>query len=458
MHIENYLDAVCGQIKYKQAHTAIREELAEHIQELAETYLAQGETEETATQKALAQMGDAREIGQKLHQTHKPQTDWFVLGVIALLLSFSVFVLAGHQRYLSYNIAARQGIFAGIGLFIAAIFYFTNYTKLFKYSFLFYGVGVVFNLYGLLFMRSASPWWFSIGGFAIDSGALILFCYLIGLSGLAIHWQTERPSDSWLLIAAMALATGLLLGINFAKAFILAIVCLPLLHYSVSHAAWCTNPKKQLAIFYGILILFFIASILFLMATKPYIAERFTNFLHPEEDPMGGGYVPMQQRIIIKNTSWFQGLPEDIAIYKTETGAHFIVPEAHTDLIFIYVLARFGWGVAAALCLVMAALICKMFLISQKIQDSFGKTLCYGITAFFAAQIICNILMNLTLFPYSSISLPFISYGGSMLLLDMVLMAIFLNVYRRKNLIAPNSQTSAGKRLLPHIDIKVTWK
>lgn len=458
-HIEHYLDTVCRQIKCKTTHNAIREELTEHIEELQEAYIAQGNDEATATERALTQMGDPQEIGRQLHKTHKPQTDWVTLGLLALLLTFGAFVLSGYQTYLPFNIGTRQTFFTAIGLCIAALFYFTDYTKLFKYSLILYGVSVIFNLYMLSTHFNMGGFWLSIGSVAIDSSALILCGYMLSLSGLAIHWQTERPSDSWFLISAMALAVILISLQHLAKAFILIIICLSLLHYSISHAAWCTNPKKQLTILYSILAVLFLASSFLFIASEPYRAARFSAFLHPENDPMGSGYVAMQQRTVMANTPWFQGMPQKDAFFETDYGPRFIVPEAHTDLVFTYIIGRFGWGVAIALCFIMAVLICKMIQLSRKIQDSYGKALCYSITGFFAAQIICNILMNLTLFPYSSISLPFISYGGSMLVLDIVLMAIFLNVYRRKNLVAaPAIQGTIGKKLLPHIDIKVTWK
>ena len=459
-HIEQYLDAVCGEIKYKAAHNAIREELAEHITELQEAYLAQGDDETAATKKALAQMGDAKEVGRQLHKTHKPQTDWLTLGILALLVGFGCFVLAECQVYTAFNVGARQAAFAGIGLVLAAILYFTDYTKLFKYSFLLYGVGVLLNLW-ILFAHSDSigNYWIHIGNFTIDSGALLLCLYALSFAGLAVRWQTERPGDSWFLIGAMALAIVLMGAYHLAKAFVLAIVCLPMLHYSIAHAPWCHQPKKQMTALYGVLaILFLVASFLF-VAIEPYRMARLTTFLDPASDPKGSGYVAMQQRTVMANTSWFQGMSEEDAFFETDYGTRFIVPEAHTDLIFTYIIARFGWGVAAALCFVMAALICKMIQLSRKVQDGYGKVICYGVTAFFAAQIICNILMNLTLFPYVGLSLPFISYGGTMLVLDMAMMAIFLNVYRRKNLVTtPSLQQATEKRLLPRIDIKVTWK
>lgn len=459
-HIEHYLDTVCGQIKCKQVHNAVREELAEHIQELQETYLAQGDDETAAAEKALAQMGDPREVGKQLHKTHKPQTDWLTLSLIALLLTFGTFVLSGYQTNFSFNIGTRQAFFTAIGLCIAAIFYFADYTKLYKYSFLLYGVSVIFNIWILLTnSNGANSYWISFGGFSMDGGALVLCGYLLSLAGLAIRWQTERPSDSWFLIAGMLLSIVLLGAHQLAKAFVLSIVCLPLLHYSIFHAPWCHQPKKQLTALYSLLAVLFLAGSFLFIAIEPYRADRLSAFLHPASDPKGDGYVAMQQRTVMANTSWFQGMPEEDAFFKMDDGLRFIVPEAHTDLVFTYIIGRFGWGVAVALCFVMAALICKMFSLSRKIQDGYGKAICYSITAFFAAQIICNILMNLTLFPYTSMSLPFISYGGSMLVLDMVMMAIFLNVYRRKNLITtPAVPETTAKRLLPRIDIKISWK
>lgn len=454
MHIEQYLNAVCQQIKYKPIHSSVREELETHITELQETYLSQGDTEEIATKKALEQMGNPQEIGKKLHQAHKPQVDWTILSLVGALVCFSIFVLSKYQTYLpNYNITERQSVFLLLALAIASIFYFTNYQKIYQYSFCLYGAATLLVI--LSFAKSVNAHrWLSLGAFSIDATTILLFLYILSISGLTIFWQTSHWQDSIKLLACTFLAIILVATISIAKAIILSFVSLGLLHYYILHAPWCKNSRRWLFILQFVFICFLLLAIFLAIGTQPYLQERLYSFFHPYADPMGSGYLTTQIQQIIANAQWFQSIPTEKITFQTQLGERFIVPEAHTDCIFSYILAEFGWGVALILCLGMAALICKMFLLTQTIKDRYGKALCYSITLFFAIQIILNILMNLTLFPLTSISLPFISYGGSMLLLDMIFMAIFLNVYRRKNLTTISN--SAPGRLLPHITI--TWK
>ena len=98
MDIKNFLDKVCGEIKYRPVRKGISEELKSHIQEIKEEYTNKGIPENEAEEKAVSQMGVPEEIGRKLNKIHKPKLDWILLLMMAILMGFGVFVVILKQQ------------------------------------------------------------------------------------------------------------------------------------------------------------------------------------------------------------------------------------------------------------------------------------------------------------------------------------------------------------------------
>ena len=90
MDIKTYLNNVCKEIKYEPAQKAISEELELHMKEIKEEYINDGIDEITAEEKAVNQMGSAEEIGKSLNKIHRPQLDWKLLILIAILIVLTV--------------------------------------------------------------------------------------------------------------------------------------------------------------------------------------------------------------------------------------------------------------------------------------------------------------------------------------------------------------------------------
>jgi len=85
-----YAEKVCEQIRWKKAHPAVAQEIEDHLTDQKNAYLAAGDSESIAEEKALLQMGDPVSVGAALDQTHKPAPQWGIIGLVLLL-----FVLGG---------------------------------------------------------------------------------------------------------------------------------------------------------------------------------------------------------------------------------------------------------------------------------------------------------------------------------------------------------------------------
>lgn len=103
-----YAEKVCEQIRWKKAHPAVAQEIEDHLTDQKNAYLAAGDSESIAEEKALLQMGDPVSVGAALDQTHKPAPQWGMIGLVLLL-----FVLGGIiQVLLLKTIPAGDDAFA----------------------------------------------------------------------------------------------------------------------------------------------------------------------------------------------------------------------------------------------------------------------------------------------------------------------------------------------------------
>jgi rod shape determining protein RodA len=158
-----------------------------------------------------------------------------------------------------------------------------------------------------------------------------------------------------------------------------------------------------------------------------YQKQRILTFLDPTKDPLGSGYHIIQSQIAIGSGQfWGKGFLEG-----TQSQLRFL-PEKHTD----FALAVFGeeWGFAG--CMFLLALFCaflyQISLVAQESKDSFGSYLAAGVFFYFFWQILINMGMVLGIMPVVGIPLPFISYGGSSMLVNFCLIGIVLNVSMRR--------------------------
>lgn len=100
--VDEFLNEVCNQVRYKKAHRHIKEELKSHIEDRTSDYMEQGYDEEKAVSKAIDNMGDAKELGKKLNKQHKPYLGWALFAVnTAIVLStiLIIHIVGAHIYY-----------------------------------------------------------------------------------------------------------------------------------------------------------------------------------------------------------------------------------------------------------------------------------------------------------------------------------------------------------------------
>jgi rod shape determining protein RodA len=160
---------------------------------------------------------------------------------------------------------------------------------------------------------------------------------------------------------------------------------------------------------------------------KSYQRNRIKIFLNPEADPKGAGYQIIQSKVAI-GSGGFTGKG---FLQGSQTQLRFL-PEQHTDFIFAVIGEEFGFlGVLIGLIFFFVFLMRGIF-IATIVKSRFNSIVSVGIVTVLAFHVIVNIGMTIGLFPVTGLPLPFLSYGGSALLTNMVMAGILLNFYKNR--------------------------
>jgi rod shape determining protein RodA len=200
---------------------------------------------------------------------------------------------------------------------------------------------------------------------------------------------------------------------------------------AMSLIAWFTLPWRFLSTFGAMLINIASGQLGHLLwgLLKEYQKDRLTLFLHPEKDPLGGGYHLIQSRIAIgAGELWGKGLHQG-----TQTQLNF-VPEQHTDFIFSAIGEELGFAGCIAILIVFWLICFRLIWIACTAKENFGSLICIGVLSMIVFQVVINIGMTIGLAPITGIPLPWLSYGGSSLLTNFLCLGIVESIanYRQR--------------------------
>jgi len=230
---------------------------------------------------------------------------------------------------------------------------------------------------------------------------------------LSTFWSSKRSLWPFLIILVVLLGL-IMLEPDLGTAVVLATTSL--LVYFVSGA-----PLLSLALV-GLVGLLGGAGLILL---SPYRRERFSTFLNPTHDPLGASYHIRQILIAIGSGGWFGvGLGQSRQKYE-------YLPEVSTDSIFAVIAEELGFIGGLVILILFLILIWRGMKIAKEAPDEFGKILAVGLISWIGFQALVNLAAMVALVPLTGIPLPFISYGGSSLVLSLTGMGILANIARQ---------------------------
>jgi cell division protein FtsW len=257
--------------------------------------------------------------------------------------------------------------------------------------------------------------WIRVGGVSfqpVELAKLALVVYLAAFlarrRGALDDFRTGTLPP---LLVAGALAGLVLLQPDLGNCMTLIVLTFGLLYLAgspIKHLAWVAAPALPL--------------IAFVVWMAPYRMRRITAFMDPWGDPRGSGFQIIQSWLALGNGGL---LGQGIGGSKQKL---FYLPEAHTDFIFSIVGEELGFVGAMAIVALFAVLIWRGLRIGLRAPDAFGTYLALGITVLLATQTLVNLGVVTGLLPTKGLPLPFISFGGSALLMTMLATGILLNI------------------------------
>ena len=345
-----------------------------------------------------------------------------ILSLFGLLMVYSASNIWAEYKFNDpIKFVKNQGLFFIVGLFLMNVISKINYQHYQKWAKVFLlGCIVLLILVlipGIGTVRNGSRSWFGIGSFGIQPSEFTKLALII-FSAKYLTKNEKKMSNIKkgvlpLLGLALMIFGLIMLQPDFGTGMILVMTTIGLLF--VSDVPFKFFLKIGVAGLIGIVGLIIAA---------PYRLKRILSFLNPWSDPLGSGFQIIQSLYAI-GPGGLLGFGLGNSRQK-----HFYLPEPQTDFIFSIISEEFGFLGVIIITTLFFIIIYQGFKIAKKANDLFGKYLAFGITFSLAFQCILNLSVVTGLMPITGITLPFVSYGGSSLLITMMGMGILLNISR----------------------------
>jgi cell division protein FtsW (lipid II flippase) len=420
--VKSYLGTVRRQIRWKRAHPFVLEEIKNHIIDQRDAFLREGLDEETAVERAIDEMGDPVAVGEKLDRIHRPRPDWVLLALTASMLLLGLFI----QYYISPSILNgapvynKQVIWAGIAVVVMAAAYFIDFTIVGKYPVAIFALLCVAVLISQIFGDR-------VNGRSINAVYLLLM-FPASYAGLVYGMRNKGYLGLILCGAAFVVPAYLAIATpSLTVLFLLCVSCLIVLTAAVLKG-WF-NVRKL----YAMLIIYIpVAAVLsvpyFLAKGEGYLSKRIQIGFNPSLEPEGAGHIGILIRRLISNSKFIgAGLPLDG--YQGYGISH-VLPGANTDFLMTHLVYVFGWIALAGIFAVLTLFIIRTAMLCRRQKSVLGYLLSLSIILTFAAQCIVYVASNLGFLLLSPVSLPLISYGGRVLVINAGLIGLLLSVFR----------------------------
>ena len=435
--INEYLDSVCAHIKYKAIHQEIRDELNAHINDLKDEYVQVTENEEVALDLAIAAMGDCESIGKNLNKQHQPQTEWAIIGltaVIALIGGAVIYISSLSIQAVNFE---RYLFCAILGIVIMAGCYFFDYTKLKK---------LAWPLYLLTLALLVAIIYSTVSGYVVSLdnrvisvlSQIIILPLVISFAGFV---ETNRSKRGFaiikLQIAASLVAAPMFTLRSISPVITFIFVLMMLILYAVFNNHFGGSRRYQLFYLAGASCLTAFA-ILNAFVFGTFRMARIINFFMQDE-PLGLGYQRMVAGLILSNSNLF-GRTTAMMNGRELIG---FMPEAEitTSYAIVNVIGTLGWVAGTALLSAILVFIYRMFITTMKIKNKFGFYLSLASCSVLFQQFVTGIMLNFNLIPLMSVSIPFVSYGGTGYIVNMALIGLILSIWRMNNITSGHAHT-----------------
>jgi cell division protein FtsW len=270
--------------------------------------------------------------------------------------------------------------------------------------------------------------WITIAGHSFQPSEFLKITSILYLSAWIASKLSEANTSGWkqnaqknyhniiyilipFLIFLGIISVGLILQKDATTLGVITITLL-VVYFSSKTPWWHT----------ALIIILGITALFILIKFEPYRVDRFLTFLHPEEDPLGRGF-QLRQSLISLGSGGIIG--KGLGMSTQKFG---FLPQAMSDAVFAIIGEELGIVGCAAVVILFCVLLWFGIKIAQKSTDKFAKLTAIGISFWIVLQAFINMASAIGIFPFVGIPLPFISYGGSHLITELIGIGLLLNI------------------------------
>lgn len=327
-------------------------------------------------------------------------------------------VMAFSSKGDSYYYFKRQILSILIGITGAILFICLDYRLLRKFSWV--GIGLSVVALALVFVPGiglevgGARRWISVGVYSFQPSEFVKFATILFVADILSkrHGKFKNFSDLFVPL----LVVGLIIGLLFMQPHLgsILIIC-----FSLFFLMFLSGAKLRHLMGLGLAGLLLIGiSIIF----EPYRLRRFFAFLDPWQDPKDAGFHIIQSLLAFGSgglTGIGLGMSRQKFLY---------LPEAHTDFIFAIIGEELGLAGTLSVVVLFVVLIFTGLIISLKSKNKFGRLLGCGMVCLIATQALINMGGVTGILPITGVTLPFLSFGGSSLLVNLCSIGVLLNI------------------------------
>ena len=357
--------------------------------------------------------------------------DYPFLFLVLLLLTVGLAMLysasyAQSEYDTGYEISTKylqkQAVCAAIGLI--ALYFFSRIPAAFWYrtAWLLYGVSIVLLLSVLVIGQevNGARRWINLAGIQFQPSEIAKFTMILLFARLTRHFGSRAGEFRYGVLgfglALMGILVPLALEKHLSAIMLMGMVAVVMMFVAGTSPKWLLAGAGAAAVFVVIYITF-----------MGYAGDRVTAWLHPERDPGDTGYQILQSLYAIGSGGLF-GLG-----FGKSRQKYLYLPFQYNVYIFAVICEELGLVGAAGIIALFAATILRGYWIALRARDRFSTVLAAGLTTLIAVQTILNLCVVTNLLPSTGIALPFFSYGGTALAVNLGEMGIVLSISRTRN-------------------------
>jgi len=353
------------------------------------------------------------------------QFDWVLLAAVLVLVSLGLAAIysIGLGREIPDFLNFKKQLLTFIaGLVLLFFFSFVDYKIYKKYYLALYGLAILLLLAVLVFGRTirGTTGWFSFGVANFQPVEIVKLVLLIFLARYLGDRSRELHRFKFVLVSG--LAAGALILLVLLQPDLGSALVLFILWFGLLLVAGLKRSHLLLMLAAGVMMII----IAWMFVLVPYQKDRVLTFVNPSADALGRGYNITQAIIAVGSGQVFgRGLG-----FGSQSQLRFL-PESHTDFIYSVLAEELGLAGVALILGFFTLILYRAYRNSREVRDDFGLFLVLGFMILLASQVAINIGMNIGLAPITGITLPFVSYGGSSLIVNLIIVGILESIFAR---------------------------